>query len=372
MILSVDQIVVIALAGFFLVVLTVYYFYFFLRLSKQWTTEKKETSIPISVIIAARNERKNLEKHLPSILNQNYDKFEVVVVNDGSHDGTKDLLKEWNEVYDHLKVVTVELDEKFQRGKKFALTMGIKGAQYENLLFTDADCTPSSPNWITHMASQFKSHDMVLGVSPLKSKNNLLGSIVNYETFHTSIQYLGYALKGKPYMGVGRNLAYTKELFFQNKGFASHQHIMSGDDDLFVQEAATKTNTTVCIDTESFMISEPPSSFGKWIHQKLRHLSTGKEYKSKFKRLLGFYSVAHIMIYVCSLAFILLNPTIWYFGLGFLGLKWLLQCTSIFRATKLLKAPKIAYALPYYDVLYTLFLIFFGVASFFIKPKTWN
>jgi glycosyltransferase involved in cell wall biosynthesis len=370
--LSINQIVVLAIAGFFLLSLTIYYLYFFTSLKKGIVQTKAESKLPVSIIIAARNERKNLEKNLPAILNQKYPDFEVIVVNDGSHDGTKDLLKEWNEKYDKLKVVTLEIDERFQKGKKFALTMGIKAASHEHLLFTDADCIPASENWISGIASNFGSKEIVLGVSPLNARKSILGSIINYETFHTSLQYLTYSIKGNTYMGVGRNLAYTKDLFFKNKGFASHQHIMSGDDDLFVQEASSKTNTAVCLESDTFMVSEAPASFKAWIHQKLRHLSTGKEYQSKFKRMLGFYSFAHIMVYLCAIVFMILHPETWYIGLGILGVKWLIQWVAILSPSKILKSPKVGYILPYYDILYTLFLLFFGIASIFIKPKTWS
>lgn len=353
-----------------LLVLLVYYFYFFTKLKNEGVTEN--ATIPISVIIAARNERENLEKNLMSILEQDYPNFEVVVINDGSWDGTKDFLKELSLSHQKLKIVTVELNEKFQRGKKFALTMGIKAASHEHLLFTDADCKPVSNQWIMAMASQFKHSEVVLGNSPLIVKNTLLGSIVNYETFHTAIQFLGYAKRGISYMGVGRNLAYTKSLFFKNKGFASHQHIMSGDDDLFVQEVATRKNTAICLDPNSFTQSDGHKNTSAWLKQKIRHLSTGKTYRGKFKVLLGLYSVFQLFIYLAAIALIVLNPTQWYIGSALLVLKWAIQWIIMYGPAKRLSYKKIGYALPYYDILYTLFLLFFGLAKPFLKPKTWN
>ncbi|PCJ64296.1 MAG: transmembrane glycosyltransferase [Bacteroidetes bacterium] len=370
--LSIVQILILGVALFFLVILIAYFLYFFTGFSKALKTNSNSSKLPVSVIIAARNERKNLEQYLPLILDQEYSEFEVVVVNDGSHDGTKGFLEELDAKYDRLKVVTLEIDERFQKGKKFALTMGIKAAQYEHLLFTDADCYPDSKHWITHMTSQLESKEIVLGISPLVVKNNILGSIISYETLHTSMQYVGYARKEKTYMGVGRNLTYTKELFFKNKGFASHQHILSGDDDLFIQQAASKSNTTVCLSPESFMYSPAPISWKQWRHQKLRHLSTGKEYKPRFKRLLGTYSFAHMMLYSSVILFMVLYPSIWYLGFAILGFKWLIQWATIIKPAQLFAAKKVAYALPYYDILYTLFLFFFGIIGIFIKPKTWN
>src|SRR5581483_1786901 len=141
--------------------------------------------------------------------------------------------------------------DRFKTGKKFALTMGIKASKNEYLLFTDADCRPASANWITRMAVNFnRSTEIVLGYSPYQSAGGLLNSFIRFETIRTAINYLSAALAGNPYMGIGRNLAYTKTLFFKNKGFASHMHVMSGDDDLFVNENATAGNTTIEIHPE--------------------------------------------------------------------------------------------------------------------------
>lgn len=355
-----------------LLVLCVYYIYFFTGIKPKNNISSND--IPVSVIIAARNEKYNLERNLPSILNQDYRNFEVVVINDGSWDGTKELLKEFAASSAKLKIVTLELDEKFHRGKKFALTMGIKAAANEHLLFADADCTPCSDQWISSMVSPMKNNEVqvVLGNSPLMVKNNVLGSMVNYETFHTAIQYLGYANRGLPYMGVGRNLAYKKSLFFENKGFATHQHILSGDDDLFVQEVANGKNTAIALNPASFTLSPGPSSVSAWLKQKTRHLSTGKLYSGKYKMLLGTYSVFQLLIYICAVVYMFLYPSMWYVGIGLLALKWIVQWIVIYRPSQRLGYSKVGYALPYYDILYTLFLLFFGLAKPFLKPKTWN
>ena len=288
------------------IVLALYYLTLFkVNATKPIKTNFKEG---ISVIIAAKNEQENLTQNLPHLLNQVYLNFEIIVVNDGSFDGTKKLLDDMALVYKNLKVVHLELEERYQKGKKFALTMGIKAAKNEHLLFTDADCKPNSNLWIQNMANFYTKNDIILGIAPLNTKSSLLGSVISYETFHTAIQYLGYSSRDKTYMGVGRNLGYTKTLFFESKGFASHQHIMSGDDDLFIQEAAKNKKVGICFAQDSFMYSDSPTSFSKWVKQKVRHLSTSKEYKFIYKLLLGLYSVAQIFWLISTISFLLLYP----------------------------------------------------------------
>jgi cellulose synthase/poly-beta-1,6-N-acetylglucosamine synthase-like glycosyltransferase len=347
---------------------------YFLTLFKIKTTKTVKTNFKegISVIVAAKNERENLNQNLPHLLKQDYKNFEIIVVNDGSFDGTKKLLDDMAIIQQNLKVVHLELEEQYQKGKKFALTMGIKAAKNEHLLFTDADCRPNSDQWIQLMANLFTENDIILGVAPLTTKSNFLGSMISYETFHTAIQYLGYSIRGKTYMGVGRNLGYTKKLFFKNKGFASHQHIMSGDDDLFIQEAAKNKKVGICFAKDSLMYSDSPPSYGKWIKQKVRHLSTSKEYKFIYKLLLGLYAFAQILWLISIVSFLLLYPKYWFMIVGFIILKWLIQWIIFGKFALKINTKKIAYALPFYDILFTLYLILFGVIKPFIKAKTWN
>lgn len=347
-----------------------YYLFIFIKTSVHKQSYSQQTPA-CSVIIAARNERVNLENNLPEILGQDYPNFEVVVVNDGSYDGTSDLLKMWSHEYPHLKLVDLQLDERYRRGKKFALTMGIKAASHEQLLFTDADCKPASKHWIKEMMQSKGDKELVLGIAPLKHKVRLWSLMSQYETFHTALQYSSYALKGKPYMGVGRNLSYTKTLFFANKGFATHQHLMSGDDDLFVQEVATPHNVAVCLSKDSFMWSKAPKSFAAYIKQKTRHLSTGKLYKLKFKRLLINYSIAQLVWFFCLIA-ALLRPELYIVLLPILSLKILVQWIVMGKAALKLQMRSIAYLLPIYDLSYCLYLLIFGAIRPIAKPTQWN
>lgn len=347
---------------------------YYLTLFRFKTPESVNTNFnqAISVIIAAKNEHKNLIENLPLILNQTYENFEVIVVNDGSYDGTKELLDKLALTHSNLKPVHLKIEEQYQKGKKFALTIGIKAAENEYLLFTDADCKPQSDQWIKLMSEQYLTNDIILGVAPINTKSNLLGSIVSYETFHTAIQYLGYANRNKTYMGVGRNLGYKKSVFFENKGFASHQHMMSGDDDLFIQEASAHKKVGFCFDTESLMYSDAPSSFGKWVKQKIRHMSASNEYQFIYKLMLGLYSLSQIIWFSSVVIFLLVYPSYWYTVIGFVFLKWLIQWVIFGKFALKINARKITYFLPIYDILYTFYLIIFGLIKPFLKPKTWN
>ncbi|MBD0277734.1 MAG: glycosyltransferase [Flavisolibacter sp.] len=277
-----------------------YYLWFFSRLAFYRPSAKQQSQThPVSVIISARDEDENLARNLPGILVQQYPTtHEVIVVNDNSQDDTKYILAELQKKFKQLQVIELTQEAKHIAGKKYPLSVGIKEARYEIVLLTDADCVPASEHWIAKVQDAFTDgKELVLGYGAYYKQPGLLNKLIRWETFHTALQYLSYALAGVPYMGVGRNLAYRKELFFRNKGFSNISHIPSGDDDLFVNKVATKENTAIVIDLDTFTSSQPETIWKDWVRQKTRHYSTGKYYKAKHKFLLGVYTLSLILFY---------------------------------------------------------------------------
>ncbi len=253
--LSVFEQLVAALFLLSVIIQWIYYFLVFSKLAyyKEGTIQNTDHP-PVSVIIAAHNEDYNLQKNLPNILKQQYPDFEVVVVNHASIDTTRDVLMDLQREFKNLKVVTIEQDLNFFKGKKFPLSIGIKSAKNELLLLTDADCKATSVNWIASMASHYTSKtEIVLGYGPYNKSGGFLNMLIRYDTFMIALQYFSFALMGLPYMGVGRNLSYRKSTFYKNKGFTSHYNIPSGDDDLFIMQIANKKNTKIEVSQNSFM-----------------------------------------------------------------------------------------------------------------------
>lgn len=289
------------------IIIQLCYLLLFIKLSFPKSQKVSNSNISVSVIICARNEAENINLNLESILNQNHNNFEVIVVNDASTDNTGKQLSAFNSKYANLRIVNIEATATYTGNKKRAITQGVDAALNEYLLFTDADCKPVSKNWITEMTSQFdQDKAIVLGYGGYrKIKNSLLNKLVRYETLLTAIQYFSYAKVGMPYMGVGRNLAYTKQLFTKAKGFSNHIHLHSGDDDLFISQMATKKNTAVCLTKDSFTISEPKKTIKTFILQKRRHITTANEYKPHQQFLLTLFYITQLLFWI--LAIILLT-----------------------------------------------------------------
>jgi glycosyltransferase involved in cell wall biosynthesis len=327
---------------------------------------------PISVIICARNEAENLATYLPSILAQDYPDFEVIVVNDRSWDGTADVLKEMAAVNPKLKVVTVSDGDKFIAGKKFAVTMGIKAASFEWLVFTDADCEPASPNWLMGMQEPEDAEtEIVIGYSPYFKRKGFLNVLIRFETFFTAVNYLSFALKGMPYMGVGRNMAYRKSLFFKSKGFASHMHIPSGDDDLFINANANKTNTCIKIHRDTHVWSVPKTTFSAYLRQKKRHFGAGKLYKGKHQFILSFQVITQFLFYGFGIA-LLFFPSTLYVSLSVFGFSILVRSLVYPRLLKRLNYGELRWWFPILDLILFVFLVFNGILSIFVKKVQWK
>jgi poly-beta-1,6-N-acetyl-D-glucosamine synthase len=264
---------------------------------------------PVSVIVCARNEAENLENFLPLVLTQDYPDYEVILVDDCSTDDTDLVLKRFRAEYPRLKTSVIKEDKKFSHGKKLAVTIGIKAACNDHMVFIDADCKPESNQWLRKMAAPFSDKvSIVLGYGGYNSAPGLLNKYIRYDTLMIALQYFSFALSGMPYMGIGRNLAYKKSLFYGGKGFTSHFHLASGDDDLFVNEHATRSNTAVVVDKDSFTRSAPKDSFERWAFQKKRHFSTAKLYKPFHKFMLGVEPFTRMLFYISLVMMLFYGP----------------------------------------------------------------
>lgn len=333
---------------------------------------------PFSVIICAKDEELNLQKNLPGVLQQRYHhhmkpEYEVIVVNDNSEDDTKYYLRSIEPGYPHYRHIEIKQAAKFIPGKKYPLSIGLKGAQYETVLLTDADCKPGSTYWLSFMSQGFTGEkEIVLGYGAYYKKPGFLNKIIRYETFFSALQHLSFAMSGMPYMGVGRNLAYKRELFFKHKGFTSHQHIASGDDDLFVNTAANRKNVGVVIDKQAFTYSEPKQNWKSWFRQKTRHMSTGKHYRFGHKFVLGLFSLTHFLFYPAFIIGLFFPPPVLWYVLGIFGLKVLVQSIITFAAMRRLDESdlfKFSWLMDIFMVLY--YIIFTPALLFKAKANKW-
>lgn len=330
-----------------------YYLFFFIRLSfESKSTENKKTEHSVSIVIAARNEEQNLINFLPEILTQNYPNYEVVVVNDRSWDESLDVLMAFEQKYKHLRVVDILDSGKEGHQKKMALTLGIKAAQFDRLIFTDADCKPANKNWLTEMVQGFQNNKMlVLGAGAYSRKKGFLNKIIRFDAIMIAIQYLSLGKAKIPYMGVGRNLGYTKELYDSVRGFKSHYYIPSGDDDLFVNEAGNSKNTAVIFNENAVTFSNPKESYVDWKRQKTRHFTTGNRYKKYQLFLLSLFPISLALFYTSFIALISLNFFSLYI-IGILCFKLVIQILIFIRPFKIMGSKNLIFLAPILEIIF--------------------
>ena len=327
---------------------------------------------PVSVIVCARDEYYNLKENLPLLLAQDYSSFEVVVVNHGSEDETEFLLRDLSKEYKNLKTVNVKQDLNFFTGKKFPLSIGIKSASYDILLFTDADCVPASNQWLRRMAANFtEGTEIVLGYGAYSKSKSLLNLLIRFDTTRIAMNYLGFARAGMPYMGVGRNMAYRKSLFYRQNGFISHYRIQSGDDDLFINKAATAKNTRIEIMADAHTISKPKASFDQWLRQKRRHLMTGGYYKPSHKFALGSFAVSQVLFWVLAITILVFwyQP---YVVLGIFALRLFSQLMVTGKVMQKLSEKGFLFLVPFFELFLMIISPILAFANMMSKPVKWR
>ncbi|HBY70387.1 MAG TPA: glycosyl transferase family 2 [Flavobacteriaceae bacterium] len=326
---------------------------------------KSENNYPVSLIVCAKNEAENLKAHIPLWLGQNHPDFELILIDDASIDETLEVMESFQVDNPKIQIVKVKNNEAFWGNKKYALTLGLKRAKNQRLLFTDADCKPASNNWLTTMTAHFSQEkQLVLGYGAYQKKDGLLNRLIRFETLMTALQYFSYAKANMPYMGVGRNLSYTANLYYENKGFMSHIKLPSGDDDLFVNEAATPKNTAICVAEEAFTYSIPKKTWKAWWLQKKRHITTAKRYKPLHKFLLGLFYTSNFLFWGLSIFALIFSS--WKIALAIILFRFLFQYIIVGKAARKLKEGDLIPFIPIFE----LFLVCYQMSIFISNSTT--
>jgi cellulose synthase/poly-beta-1,6-N-acetylglucosamine synthase-like glycosyltransferase len=350
-----------------------FFFFYFTKVAAAKIANEPKGIEPVSIVICARNEEKNLMDNIPAIMDQDFKDFEVVVVNDSSWDDTETILKALHLRYPNMHIINLDEEKQNMQGKKFALTLGIKAAKYDTILLIDADCCPNSSSWISRMTGGIQDKKQLsIGFSPYTKYPGWLNKIIRYDTFLIGLHYLGFAKSGHPYMGVGRNMSYRRELFFSIGGFKSHYSISSGDDDLFVNQVATKYNTQVVIHPESHTISEPKKTWKEWFAQKRRHFTTAPMYKASDKSTLSLWPISFLMMFVGFAGAMVLKNAMLVVG-AMLFVRYVVQIAILHASAKKLAQQKdLVWLAPFLEIHLHALNAGLYITNLVRKPQKWN
>lgn len=298
--------------------------------------------------------------------------YEVIVVNDASEDDTETVLLELEQRYGHLWHITITKEaQRSYQGKKFALSRGLEHASHDWLLLTDADCKPAGDEWLHRMVLPLsQDREIVCGYGGIFRKPGFLNAFIRWETVHTMLQYTTYAMAGMPYMGVGRNLACTKAVLQRAQASAVWNQLPSGDDDLLVQACGTKDNVAIVAHKDAFTWSLAKQSWGEWVKQKQRHLSTGKYYNGRTRLLLGTYAISHALSWALMLLLLFFGDR------NMVVLLFALRCVlywTLWQFTALkLQERKFFYWIPLCDIGWAVYNTLFSPYIFWKNKKQWK
>lgn len=357
---------IICLYILFFIIQLIYYLYIFrqpyrylLKQNKDDQLQLSDCEYPgISIIITAKNEAENIRKNLPYILEQDYPKFQVVVVNNSSTDSTDDILHELRALYpSKLYTTYIPLDSEKVNDKKLALTIGIKAAIHDILLFTEPDTKPLTKKWVNEYAKEFlRGKDVVIGGCQLKVEKSFFKKLIVFGNMLFGIKYLGMALVKKPYMGIDRNMAYRKSLFFENKGFSSILNIEYGEDNLFINKIATHINTSVVISPESMVESNVVGSLSTWRTIKGKYLITKRHLKGSADKILSFEIFSRYAFYLlfatlCAIGIVLPSAVLIGIATILFLIRYIVQIIILNKNGRLYNAGKFFFSLPILDLI---------------------
>ncbi|MDY5969739.1 MAG: glycosyltransferase [Bacteroidales bacterium] len=344
------------------VYLALYYALFYFRVArKQAKAEQKGMSetllggMPkVSIVIVAHNEAAFLKESMPYLLEQDYPNYEVVVVDYMSKDDTRFVLKVCSENYQSLKPVYFPEDVNMFQGKTYPLSIGIKSASGDIILLTEADCVPRGFSWVSAMVKRYAARQvqMVMGYGGVKQSKGLLNVLQQYDNVSDAVSWMGYQMLGMPYSGTGRNLSFRRDFFFQQGSFIKQYTMPYGADDLFVNQNATKYNTSLCLNSESFVLTDAATTLAIWIKRRKARYGTRKHYPFYQKMLLAMRPLSVVLLYAAGALLATEN-----FPWQYLMLAWVLlmawQVFALSQVTKHFEVRKIHFFAPLLEIYFT-------------------
>lgn len=353
----------------------IYYLFVFLSVfrkkKRQKKMQKNETAHePLSVIVYAHNDAETLSVYLPFILEQDYDTFEVIVVDNASRDDTQSVLQVLQQQYDHLRFTEIKNEVAFVNAKYFALTVGVKSAQYDRLLFTEAHCKPVGLHWLSSMQSVFsESKDVVLGYTRYAFKPGRLNRWIRYDHFYQAIQRFGHALSAKPYTGFGNNIGYRKSLFFKHNGFMHLAHLPIGNEPLYVDEVAHRRTTAVMLLPDAYVEEEAATSFRSWLRSRKQHTYASTHFSFLTHIRTNLEMISRLLFYGMVVFMLLFDFRTWMVVAGLFLLRLILQLCILIPLQFCLGERKLWWTIPWYDLGQPIFLLMVIFAKIFTKHR---
>lgn len=332
-------------------------------------THEEITPLPsVSVIIVAKDESENLAKCLPSILNQDYPDYEVIVVNDGSTDESEFLLKNLKREYPFLYSTFSPYSDANEtiQNKVLPLTIGIKAARKDILLFTEADSLPMTNQWVKSMVNSLANKDIVVGYSRFTESEDFSNKTALFDNLIFTLQYMSMAIKNKPFAGLYKNLAYRKHLFFDNKGFSATLNYDNAEE-VFVNYIMTENNTAIALSQDSYVSTEL-DNFSHWRKIKTAYSRAKFNFKGFTGGVFSLETLSRYLFYSLTIASIVYSiiSQLWvYLGAAILLfiIRYIIQIVILNKASDHFLTNRFHLSLPFLDLIQPYYNSYFSRIS---------
>ncbi len=339
---------------------------------KQNQKPLKQSFPPVSVIVYAKNQANELQANLPDIISQNYPDFEIILVNNHSSDCTVNVMEQFKQHNQAIKIVNVKNIEAFWASKKYALTLGIKAATHDYLLFTESNFKPLTKSWIREMSTKFGTKkDIVIGFKTYPKNQTLFNKFLRCDNIIDILTTFSFTKSGLPFKGDNSNLAYTKKAFFKANGFTNHIKLYYGEASLFINQVATTKNTALCINPIGFTQQQTPINFVNWKQNKQLLLKTAMHFNFLNKSLLILLHITHVLFWLlASILFVV--GYYWYLVLALFLFRISIQLIIFGISAKKLNQSDIVIFLPILEVFLLLVQITIFISQLTATRNHWK
>jgi glycosyltransferase involved in cell wall biosynthesis len=351
--------------------------YYYIKLVNKKNIGFSSALPSVSVIVYVKNRFYDLQDFLPALLEQDYPQYEVIVVNDGTTEENKNTLFRLQEQYPNLYFTHIPDETRNVSRKKLGLTLGIKAAKYDCLLFTEADSHTRSSRWIKLMARHFgKDKTVVLGMSAKENAKGYFRKFITFDYFYSNIQILSMALLNRPYAGSGRNLIYSKMHYNEHKGFVHHSSIQRIEDNLFNSDIADGFNTKVELSPESVIMTD--LNVYDWKQEKKDKAFTGRFYKVRAEALWGleffsrfFFILSVIACLVWGFLHYQALPCVVGVAVGCYLIRFFSQLFIVNKTASSLELEKFYLTIPLFDLMQIAVNVYFLMYSVIRKKENY-
>lgn len=333
-------------------------------------SQKSSEIIPVSILVYIKDQENNLPAFLPALLNQEHPKFEIILINNASEDNSLEIIESFAAGNPKIKIVNVINNEAFWGNKKYALTLGIKVASFNQLLFIEPDALPSSPFWALEMSQKFSSSKgVILGHTQIrKTPKSFISQLLRYQNTFKSTDLFAWSHFGKPIHGNARNQGYKKDLFYKVNGFIREMKIPYGDEYAFIEEIGTKKNTAEAISANSFTVMDIPNTFSTWKEMLKTNNLLLKSSKIGHRIKIRFFNFIQLSFFILS-AVLLSFLYQWEVVLALFLFRYLIVYFYNNKLFKIFNNKDLIWTLPFLEIIHIFTVSYYSLIHFISRKK---